>query len=357
MNIDFHYGMIYVVARLAGLGAGEARKVAHACQYVDDATTDGLLHFAGGETFERFASAHEMIDYQNINNDDNRTVWAPFHFLPGGEGETLEERAVCRQDSAIARDAVRLAIRARDQDNALHRLGVTLHVYIDTWAHQGFSGISSKGNMVQELKAEDMQADTWWQALEVKAGHVVDAGTTFALSELLPLGHGAALHYPDMPWAKWHYVNGHGVLVRRDNLLDFMEAADMACRAVQAYQAGVEKFEHQPGLDGPQKAALQKMISENRQIDPEKRLQKLSGVLAAGAVPGLAEAIPTYVSKGTGSWKSAATGIDARDDGDDQPLWSEVFELSDYRKFHDAVKEHRFAVTQRILPAHKLRLA
>src|SRR5471032_565431 len=133
MNIDFHYGMIFVVARLAGLTPTQAETVAHACQYVDDATTDGLLHFAGGETFERFASAHEMVDYQNINKDDNRTVWAPFHFLPGGEGNTFEERAVCRQDSAIARETVRHAIQVSDQDNALHRLGVTLHVYIDTW--------------------------------------------------------------------------------------------------------------------------------------------------------------------------------------------------------------------------------
>jgi hypothetical protein len=357
MNIDFHYGMIFIVARLAGLAPAQAQTVAHACQYVDDATTNGLLHFASGETFERFASAHEMIDYQNVNSDDNRTVWAPFHFLPGGVGGTFEERAVCLQDSAIARDAVRHAIRAADQDNALHRLGVTLHVYIDTWAHKGFSGISSNGNAVHALTSEDMQPDTWLQRLKAKADHIVDAGKTFALTELLPLGHGAALHYPDMPWAKWHYKNGHGDIIQRDNLQDFIDAADMACRAIQAYQLGVEEFERQPGVDVAQKAALVDVISKNRNMDPQRRLDYLSAALTAGAVPGLAEAIPAYISKGAGSWKSLATGIDARDDGDDKPAWTEGFELSDYRKFHDAVKEHRFAVTQRILPAHKLRLA
>jgi len=38
-------------------------------------------------------------------------------------------------------------------------------------------------------------------------------------------------------------------------------------------------------------------------------------------------------------------------------VWSEAFEQSDYRKFHDAIKEHRFVVTQIILPKHGVRLA
>jgi len=35
--------------------------------------------------------------------------------------------------------------------NASHRLGVTLHVYVDTWAHQGFSGIESDFNRICEI--------------------------------------------------------------------------------------------------------------------------------------------------------------------------------------------------------------
>ncbi len=81
----------------------QALTVAHACQYVDDATTPGILRFQGGETFERFATAHKTFDYANTENDQNRLVWAPFHFLPAGEGATLDEKAVCRADSAVAR--------------------------------------------------------------------------------------------------------------------------------------------------------------------------------------------------------------------------------------------------------------
>jgi hypothetical protein len=91
VNIDFHCGVVYIVARTGGLPADGALTVAHACQYIDDATTPGLLRFAGGEIFERFATAHAMFDYSNTEDDQNRLVWTPFHFLPAGEGNTLKE--------------------------------------------------------------------------------------------------------------------------------------------------------------------------------------------------------------------------------------------------------------------------
>ena len=65
MNIDFHYGVVYLVARIAGMTPIDAETVAHAGQYVDDSTTTGVLAFEGGETFERFASAHKVVDLRN----------------------------------------------------------------------------------------------------------------------------------------------------------------------------------------------------------------------------------------------------------------------------------------------------
>jgi hypothetical protein len=71
MNIDFHYGVVYVAARIGGMTPSNALTVAHACQYVDDATTSGILRFKGGETFERFATAYKLFDYSNTENDLN----------------------------------------------------------------------------------------------------------------------------------------------------------------------------------------------------------------------------------------------------------------------------------------------
>ena len=358
MNIDFHYGVVYVLCRLAGMPVPDARTVAHACEYVDDATQGGLLFFEKGETFDRFASAHEMVDYQNADNDKNRAVWAPFHFLPGGEGDTIEQKAICRPDSVVAQAMIQHAIDARAQDNALHRLGVSLHVYVDTFAHQGFSGITSPGNQVRELAADDMDKHGWLAELADRAKHVVDDLGAFALDRILPLGHGAALHYPDMPWVKWHYVDGYGNKVTRDNLAIFLDAAEMSMRAIRGHMAGQRDYLAQPGLSPEQRAALSLLLSTIRDANPDNRLKALSVQLGQGVMPGLHEPLPEYSSKGPNSWKFIATGIASPgDDSKERPVWTSVFEDSDYRKFHDAVKEHRFTVTQQILPDHNVRLA
>ncbi|MGZ6298492.1 MAG: DUF6765 family protein, partial [Parachlamydiaceae bacterium] len=357
MNIDFHYGMIYTVARLAGMRQEDAQIVAHACQYIDDATTHGILEFEGGETFERFSSAHKLFDYANMLNDQNRVVWAPFHFLPAGEGGTIEEKSICRPDSVIAKDMVRRAIKGSDAKNALHRLGVSLHVYVDTWAHKGFTGMISNHNIVLTLQGDDHNHDTWIRKLKgllSDAGHNIEA---LGLDAISRLGHGAALHFPDMPWAKWHYKNGHGQEIDRDNLPDFVEAADMACKVVQGFIKNNEQYEQEKGLSEKSKAAIKDLLAGNRDHDEVQRLEFMSAAVANGKISGIQEEIPFYIAKGKGSWKHAATGIVEIHDGPNKPIWSEVFENSHYRKFHDAVKEHRFVVTQEILPAHGVRLA
>ena len=358
MNIDFHYGVIYLLARLAGLEKPDAETVAHAGQYVDDATVGGMLEFAGGESYERFASAHKMFDYMNINNTSDKRIWAPFHFLPAGEGNTLEEKSICKPDSAVARDMVAHTIENRNAENALHRLGITLHVYVDTWAHQNFSGTISDHNVVKSLTSDDYSHEIWTGKLKQLLDGIVHTAQTDFLDHVVKLGHGAALHFPDLPWAKWEYENGHGLKFKRDNLLIFMEAADMAYRAIKGFRSGNAEYAKEDGLSPDVRAALTSLLGSNRLDDPDERLHVLTTAMANGSIPGFAENIPAYLSKGPGSWKDAATGItDADKDGDTRPVWSEQFEQSDYRKFHDAIKEHRFIVTQLILPMHGVRLA
>jgi hypothetical protein len=357
MNIDFHYGVVYVAARVGGMTAADALTVAHACQYVDDATTRGILRFKGGETFERFATAHRLFDYSNTENDQNCLVWTPFHFLPAAQGTTLEEKAVCRPDSEIAREVVRRAIRQRDSETGLHRLGVTLHTYVDTWAHQGFAGIESPWNRVHLLEAQDCTRKGWMANLKAATEHLVEHLEENVLTIALPVGHGAALHYPDQPWAHWHYIDGNNNFVSRYNLPEFIQAADMACRAVRAYAAGREDFEMQAGMPESVKEVLTHLLDVNRDMDDNRRLQTFCEWVRAGRIPGLRESIPEYVAKGVGSWKYQATGLLYDDDRGERPTWTDAFEKSDYRLFHDAVKQHRFVTTQEILPAHGLRIA
>ena len=357
MNIDYHYGVVYVVARLGGMDAAHAQTVAHSCQYVDDATTPGILEFEEGQTYERFASAHKMMDYRNELKDDDKRVWSPFHFLPSGEGNSLEDKAVCKPDSQIARAMVKDAIILPLTDNKLHRLGITIHTYVDTWAHQGFAGIVSLHNLITFLNGDDHDEETWkGKIIEyLKAGN--ETAAAWGLDLLSRLGHGAALHFPDMPWATWHYINGHGTTIHRNNLPDFVAAADMACRAIQGFMEGDISYENRPGLPAAEKSTLERLLSTSRSHDEEERLMTFSNAVADGAFPSITEGIPAYIPKGNGSWKQQGTGILTDGDGFEKPVWSQTFEDSDYRKFHDAIKEHRFHVTQELLPRFGVRLA
>jgi len=357
MNIDFHYGVIYLVSRLSGLNSVDAETVAHACQYVDDATIPGILEFAGGETFDRIASAHEMFDYKNILDHDERIVWVPFHFLPGGEGESFEQKSICRPDSKIARAMVQRAIDSRKGDNALHRLGVTLHVYVDTWAHQGFSGTMSQHNNIVWLEGDDHDEKTWREKLAGALATVEENIASRAIGAVSIMGHGCALHFPDMPWASWRYRNGLKQQIERQNLPDFLQAADMAARVIQAFQSGNGEFWTEPGLELGAKQGLEHLMGGNKDLNPKVRLEVVRTAAVNGLIPGVREEIPIYVAKGHGSWKHRGTGLLTGDDGAEKPVWTEEFETSDYRRFHDAVKEHRFEVTQHILPEHGVRLA
>lgn len=364
MNIDFHYGVIYVVARWAGMERSAAETVAHACQYIDDSTVSGVLEFEDGQTYERFAAAHDMIDYRNFLQIRDKLVWATFHFLPGGEGHTFEEKCVCKPNSAPAKEMVRRGLQCTDAENALHRLGVTLHVYVDTWAHQNFSGIKSHRNVIHELTSQHHHREMWIQTLVATIRKHYDVAESEAIGFISKVGHGAALHFPDMPWAVWSYENALGEHIERNNLPDFMDAADNALRVIRAFRNRTDEFESQPGLSAEQKNTLQTFLEGNNSEDPDERLKKLAEALSQGSFAGLNEALPGYAGKGKRSWKESAVGITANgqeaeiaEEAVKKPKWGKAFEDSDYRKYHDAVKQHRLVVTHDVLPIYGIRLA
>src|ERR1035437_3656349 len=108
-----------------------------------------------------------MIDYDNFVDVENHLAWIPFHFLPGNGSLPLGEspeggelaKLVCRPDSYIARDMLRRAVLDKDHKRALHRLGIAMHVYADTFAHQGFVGSLSPANRAQALTSRDSALD------------------------------------------------------------------------------------------------------------------------------------------------------------------------------------------------------
>lgn len=360
MQIDFHHAITYVVARYAGFAHGNAETIAHAAQYVDDATNDGVLLFDNGAMYARIASAHRMLDYRNMEKLANHHAWIPFHFLPGNQGKAagtnpdapFRDKIVCTPNSPVAQDMVRACIADRTLANGLHRLGVTMHVYADTWAHQGFSGINDQINEVSDVRDENDNPDpSLLHRVQDYFGDFFDDATSQFVGNVLPLGHGAALSYPDRPYLRWFYTNGKGEKVTRDNPQDFLLAADHMCRAMRRYQLG-EPDADVAGLSDEQKLTLEQLIRDTKDEDGDVRHAVWLRAIARGQL-GFPAVRLNYIAKGVGSWKHQAIGDTRRKQKKSQQFpYHPSFLDSDWKHFHDALIAHRHQLLYRILPRY-----
>ena len=347
MQIDFHHAATYAIARLAGFSHMEADVVAWAAQYVDDATKSGLIRFDNGSIYLRTSSAHRMLDYRNFESLANHHVWVPFHFLPGNGGlpagqappGPFIERMVCRPDSPPAQDMICTAIRDRDLPCALHRLGIALHVYADTWAHRGFAGISHEVNGASDLSTGD-QPDTG----------LMDRLASYFVSTANPLGHGTVLSNPDKPWLVWSYTDGLGRHIARDNPRDYLQAADRMCQVIRRFRLGDAQVTV-PGLPERDLSHMDRLFRDLHG-EPEERHAAWLEEIRSGAFSFGPQEV-SYLDKGEGSRKHIALGTTEEVDEDDEIFtYTDGFLQSDWKYFHDALQAHRLAVLHRVLPRY-----
>lgn len=352
MQIDGHHTLTYAVSRLAGLNHADAEIVAYSAQYVDDATNKGTIKFDNGAMYHRTASAHKMLDYKNSDELANHQVWVPFHFLPGNGGlpagknpdGSFIEKLICKPDSYTARDMLKAMIKDRDKNYALHRLGITLHVYADTFAHQGFAGVKHKINEVTELSCGNAE----------KEQSFFEKMKSYFVSNAFPLGHGASLSHPDKPFLEWNYINGVGQQVARNNQQIFCHAADAMCRVVQCYIAKdhAMKLENQSGLPEKDKLLISQLLRDFTNEDGEQRHAQWLNVLASNKFS-FGPVQLTFKAKGKGSWKyQAIKQQEEEDKNDDVFPYDSSFLNSNWKLFHDALQAHRFDILHDILPKY-----
>ena len=153
MDLDYHYGAMYVLSRWAKFGSANSQIIATSCQLVDDNFDENPLSDAGEDeelargVTVRYSSQNVV---GNVTGKGNKEIWIPFHFLPGLEGETEEEKLTCRKNSPLAQKlADRILETTLDNSDFGFRIGIGLHVYADTWAYQGFSGLKDSINTGQ----------------------------------------------------------------------------------------------------------------------------------------------------------------------------------------------------------------
>ncbi len=364
MQTDMHYYGTYALARMAGFDVTAAETIAYSAQFVDDSTKHDSKYHPDGGLIYGIATAHtagQVIKNRLVAQIEQRRVWTPFHFLPGGEGDNSEQKLVCVKDSNIAKQMLENHINyASKSAYGLHLMGIACHVYADTFSHYGFSGISSRYNKVHAPIPLDVKDDTMRAYLENKHSKFI---AKYAPNWLLKvkrrvfsrigedfsgaLGHGAVGTYPDRPYLKWQVTHEEtGKTEVRNNLETYIEGCEklfnLLVNFAQAYNP-----------------KSQPLISFSRVKD--KILEILSAELPMNSSH----------EKGIGRiglWKDAITSGDLFPSEQNEALdydsenWeqqkrdfhrlpsSELGKNLDVYKFYQAATYHRYYVLKELLP-------
>jgi len=364
MQEDMHYYATYAMARAAGLGVKEAKIIAYSAQYVDDSTSnDSEVHEDGG-MFQTIATAHtnsEAVGNAAIDHTEQRNVWVPFHFFPGNIGKTLSEKLTCVKNSPLAQKMVSNHIRhavSVKNEYGLALMGITAHVYADTFAHYGFSGVSSRKNKVDgssfELDVKNPKVKAY--IMGKYSGFLSKYAPRFLLENYRnfiskgasqatgALGHGAVGTYPDRPFLKWrfNYKIGNVDSGWRNNSENYLDACEKLHAAFSDYadQAGISKDPVEfDSIRDKVKAIL------CLELPKERRTEAWMEAIRSGQL--------FVVEKNEALFYSKHEWEQQRDDFEDLSHSSEMIKKDVY-KFHQAAIYHRDYTLKQLLPRHNI---
>jgi hypothetical protein len=362
MQIDAHYYGTYAMARAAGLRPEVAKYVATCAQFVDDNVANSSVELRDGGRIDAEATAHHTIDTANLEDHDQRQVWVPFHFLPGNEGEGFTERLKCRKDSAIARELIDHHLDWADRPWADALIGISAHVYGDTFSHYGFSGVSSRGNKVvndsftfgEELDPEVLEyiqtkAKRFWKRPGAQLLTNIKSWLGEAASGAL--GHGGVATFPDRPYLMWTFEYEsedavEGKVSRRDNRVTFVEGFGRLHDMFRRFA------EHRPDLSAGDAREFLDIRTAVREVVEaqgpcETRVAAWQRACQAGQIFSGGAAIPTYEGM---AWNDMWRDLDGADGCayvHNHPVW----------RFYQAAAVHRTFVLRDLLPRHGLIVA
>lgn len=270
MDIDFHYHATYVAARFAGYSEKDALIIGTAAQMIDengigalaeqlavhrsDDAKNVIYHY---KPLPSFSSPGDIASatFKKHTQDRLASVWSVFHFLPGNfelpgqvpaqfRSELWSKRDyvttkstptapelfkwLCRPHSPMAMHLVNNCRDLVHQGGGVvkregleaYLVGVTMHVFADTWAHQDFTGPA-------EQAVNDARGDTFFASVPKNAAFlqgIPPENTDFIKlqwekanwsirrfdyaprgAEASYTGHGRMGHWPDHSALIWKY--------------------------------------------------------------------------------------------------------------------------------------------------------
>jgi hypothetical protein len=171
VNIEFHYYTVYFLAQRAGFSAADSWILACSSQFVDNNLIAYKIETDDGPYLSAATQNYGWWDKSYLNE-----VYLPFHFFPG----TPDAYECRRKDGAQnpynttpnSPGVKKLLVEALKTKN-LYRMGIALHTFADSYAHQNFSGKEEPWNALnassvipaighaQALKKPDDMCGVW----------------------------------------------------------------------------------------------------------------------------------------------------------------------------------------------------
>ena len=336
MQKDFHFYTIYVLCRANGVSPEDAKKVAYSSQHTDDAIYDNALEFQNGGRFQQVLSAHKLIKIGVFSLKSQHRIYVPFHFMPGNHGNGIQERMICRANSDNAQRMLLEVANLKGKPYQLHRLGIALHVYADTWSHQGFSGFHTELNDVENINVKNESQDN---------SFVRDAIEFF----IPRVGHAETGHLPDEPYRDWKF---HNVYQKKDKerknwqlCQDTSYAIYKEIKGFLRKNPGYKKQDHI--LWGSIKPKLTSLFKRKGTV--EERCQNWVHHINTWSFNFPCEPEERDLSYDDREWFRAAVEVEKKKNEKPKYRRKENFHISDWKYFHDAAESHRFYVLNEIL--------
>lgn len=184
MEKDFHYNLIYAIAKITGFEKADI--IATSSQFVDDnnegqfsiddrpALFPEKIRSNGGHYYPIMT---QSLSPKSLNSYVQKYVYVPFHFIPGDNSVVVDGKKNQLSTTPGSPNATAVLRKALKSDNP-YQLGIALHTYADTWSHQNFTGMQEGWNSVYP----------WYNVFK----------------SIVPnIGHAEAGHSPDVISEEW----------------------------------------------------------------------------------------------------------------------------------------------------------
>jgi len=210
---DGHYYAVLAFCRACGFKKDSAQVIAHASQFVDDAKINRMFLTQKSDVIDHdfiedkpelfnMATCHSYFRLNTFNYEAMVNNTIAFHFVPGCQGESFTKRLRCKEEGPIILDLLNDALA---EDNLI-TLGMVLHAYADSYTHQGFSGMLSKVNDINNCKANTKGNLGLLYRMHNFLEQFGRKKYDKLFDEIMPAyGHGQALEFPDIPYLAWSY--------------------------------------------------------------------------------------------------------------------------------------------------------